>query len=108
MKAKRLPLFSALASLLLLTVACKKTEEPGADAILTGYDPRLCGCCGGLMLTLSGNPQPFADEFKLVDNSSELGISHTESFPIRVKVKYTVLANTCGGAHVKITSLQRQ
>ncbi|MDO7887550.1 hypothetical protein [Hymenobacter cheonanensis] len=107
MKALRLPLVSVLGGLLLLAGSCKKTDELAANAIITGYDPRMCACCGGLMITFTGKPQPFAGEFKLIDNSAGLGISSTEKFPLYVQVDYITLANTCGGQHIKITSLKR-
>ena len=77
----------------------------GAPAVITGWDPRYCACCGGLKIIIQ-NSTP-AGEFYLIQNSSDLGIDMNATFPINAIVTYTMLPNTCGGKHVFINSFRR-
>jgi len=105
MKLLAYPLLTAVC---LLVGACKKTVEPTTSAIITGYDPRNCGCCGGLMVTFTADPRPFGSDFKLIDNTADLGLSSTEIFPLYVKINYESLPDKCGGNHLNVTKLVRQ
>ncbi|MGI4738411.1 MAG: hypothetical protein ACRYG7_24855 [Janthinobacterium lividum] len=91
----------------MLTGAYEEEVGPSTDALITGYDSRYCGCCGGLMVTFTGNANP-ASGFKLIDNFTDLGLSPTEIFPLQVKIAYVDLPEKCGGNHIKVTKLQRQ
>lgn len=76
------------------------------DAIITGYDARTCICCGGLMITFDGETRPYVGEFKLIENSSALGITAKDTFPIYVKVDWKIDAtNVCN--HILITKFAR-
>lgn len=101
-------LLGGLTALALLTGACKKDKEPTFDAVITGYDPRLCACCGELMINFKGETRPFIGDFKLIDNSVDLGIGSSEKFPVYVKVDWVGLPDKCVGNFIKITSLKRQ
>ena len=107
MKSSSLPLLGLLTALLLLTSACKKAPEPLADAVITGQDQRYCACCGGLMINFTGETRPYTGDFKLIDNSADVGISPTEVFPLYVKVDYVDLTK-CGGNSIKVTKLVRK
>jgi hypothetical protein len=87
--------------------SCKKNNSYMSDAVITGYDARLCACCGGLMINFDGVIEPYKGDFKLIDNSSDLGISLNEVFPIYVKVDWTSNRNTCGGNHVTVIRFKR-
>lgn len=66
---------------------CKK--ESMTSAIITGFDSRMCACCGGLMITFTSNPDPYQGEFFLVTNdAAELEIAMTTSFPVYMQVEY--------------------
>jgi hypothetical protein len=107
MKILRLLSGSTLTTLVLFAGACKKETAPSTDALITGYDSRYCGCCGGLMVTFTGNSNA-STGFKLIDNVTDLGLSPTEVFPLQVKIAYVDLPEKCGGNHIKVTKLQRQ
>lgn len=68
------------------------------DGVITGFDARACPCCGGLMINFKGETQPYKGEFHLIrNNPSELGITNTSTFPIYIKVDWTLQATGCAG-----------
>ncbi|MEJ7658369.1 MAG: hypothetical protein WKG07_01450 [Hymenobacter sp.] len=102
MKTLTLPLLGLLAGGTLLASSCKKDSEPASNAIITGYDGQYCGCCGGLMVTFTGDPKPYSSSFKLIDNTADLGLSPTEVFPLYVKIDYVNLPDKCDDNHVRV------
>ena len=82
MKIKLLLMLVVVAVFMLVATSCKKETPYMSDATITGYDQRLCVCCGGLMVKFNES------EFRLIANSEELGISQNENFPINVKVDW--------------------
>jgi len=87
--------------------SCKKDDKYMSDAIITGYDGRMCMCCGGLMITFNGETEPYKGDFKLIDNSTEIGIRTNETFPVYVKVDWTPISDKCFGNYIKVTRLKR-
>ena len=49
--------------------------------IITGFDNRMCSCCGGLLINFKGETQSYVGEFYLIQNSEELGIGRDARFP---------------------------
>jgi hypothetical protein len=93
--------------ILLLTTSCKKEQPYMNDAIITGSDMRMCVCCGGLMITFNGETKPYTGDFKLIENSADLGITEKDTFPIYVKVDWKVdTTNICN--HIIITRFKRR
>lgn len=79
-----------------------------ANCIITGYDARMCPCCGGLMLTFTEKTKPYQGEFYMVQNKdSELGISRSTVFPVYLKVDYAEVPG-CGGKGVRIIKYSKQ
>ncbi len=79
------------------------------DAILTGFDSRMCPCCGGLMITFNGETKPYTGEFFLIENDpSEFAINNNSSFPINVKVDWQSDTTKCSGNMIKITKFARR
>ena len=77
------------------------------DAIITGFDARMCICCGGLMITFNGETRPYIGEFKLIENSGDIGIKEDDRFPIYVKVDWKEdTTNVCN--HIFITRIVRR
>jgi hypothetical protein len=109
MKTSVLRLAATLALLLLAASGCKKSDKPLTSAVITGYDPRMCACCGGLILNFNGETSLFAKDFKLIENANDLGLAGNEHFPLFVQVEWVSLASSCGGGeHIKITRFQRK
>jgi hypothetical protein len=65
--------------IILFASYCKKEKPFMNDAIITGSDMRMCVCCGGLMINFDGEARPYAGDYKLIENSADLGI--TEKIP---------------------------
>ena len=79
-----------------------------ADAIITGYDAKMCACCGGLMINFNGETQPYKGDFKLIDNSADFDIKSYNTFPVYVKVNCTSEPNKCFGNYIKVTRLKKK
>jgi len=48
----------AIALAFFIVSGCKKSESPATymnNAIITGYDLRLCACCGGLLINFNND-----------------------------------------------------
>ncbi len=58
------------------------------DGIITGSDMKMCPCCGGLMITFTENPTPYAAGFHRIENAAALGITDKDTFPLYVKVDW--------------------
>jgi hypothetical protein len=77
------------------------------NGIITGSDLRKCACCGGLMINFDGETQPYTGDFKLIENSSDLGISENDKFPIYAKVEWKS-DTTKGCNNIIITKFERR
>lgn len=108
MKSLLLFLTMTLMSVFLFFSSCKKEYKYMSDAIITGYDGRMCACCGGLMITFNGETQPYQGDFKLIDNSSDFNIKPNDTFPIYIKVDWTSDPNKCFENYIKVTRLKRK
>ena len=60
------------------------------------------------MVNLDGEPQPYSGNFKLIDNSNELGIDYNEPFPIYVDIQWELLPGKCNGNYIKVKKLVRK
>ena len=107
MKASFFSLVSVLVLLLVANGSCKKADDYMADAVIVGYDPRMCACCGGLMISFKGPTTVFDADDKTINNAPDLGLSPNEAFPLYVQVNYTEVTGGCHGA-VLITKLKRK
>ena len=83
------------ALLVIIGPACRKNKKELTPAILTGYDPRYCGCCGGLMITFTDNPAPLAAPFKLIRSTLADKIGNNPTFPMYVEVAWEVDPHKC-------------
>jgi hypothetical protein len=79
-----------------------------SNAVITGYDIRMALCTGGLMINFNGETEPYQGDFKLIDNSSELGINYDDDFPIYVAVDWISDSSKCFGNYIKVTRLKRR
>ena len=66
------------------------------EGVITGWDPRTCLCCGGLMINFEGNTNPFDGDFYLISNdAAELGITGKTKFPVRMNVNWVKDTTVC-------------
>jgi len=84
--------------------SCKKNKATiitYSDAgTLTGFDPRLCACCGGVFL--------YTDYANTYHIESLPGMSGQDfgnlTFPKRIKYNWSIDRNCSGTIYIKITS----
>lgn len=107
MRASFFSLVNILALLLLANGSCKKADDYMTEAVIVGYDPRLCACCGGLMISFKGPTTVFDADDKTINNAADLGLGPNETFPLHVQVNYTKVVGSCREA-VLITKLRRK
>jgi hypothetical protein len=104
---KSLPL---LLLLIILSVnGCKKQSEPDFmnEAVITGYDARMCVCCGGLMINFNNDSKPYSGTFYLIDHLPDnVKIDINSTFPVYMKVDWT-FSSMCGGnKYINISRLE--
>lgn len=89
-----------------LIPSCSKTEDGLTEATLIGFDPKLCPCCGGVLVKLNENQNEY---YQWQQRTESLGVKPTDSFPQKVKIKYHFLVNTCvaSAGEIEITELIR-
>ena len=84
------------------------SPENLTDAIITGFDPRACPCCGGLMINFNNEIRPYIGNYYYIDNpSTDLGITGYSTFPIYVKIKWVKLTK-CNNKFIRITYFIRR
>ncbi len=105
MKALRSTTFLVVASLTLCLGACKKDDPTLTNAVIV-YDPRLCACCGGLLVNFADTPSFGGSEVYAIANSTDLSIDVKE-LPLYVRVNWVTLAGSCRPT-VRITKLERR
>lgn len=82
--------------LLIVGPACRKNKKELTSAIITGNDGRYCGCCGGLMITFTNDPQPYGAAFKLISNNVLSDLGNNVTFPVYVEVAWRDDPSKCG------------
>lgn len=82
------------------------SKEDSVIASVEGYDLRLCGCCGGLLVKpADGN----GDIYQWHQKNGNFGVSIDDTFPLKVRIKYHHLAQSCvaSDGEIEITALER-
>ncbi|NII29015.1 hypothetical protein HB364_28310 [Pseudoflavitalea sp. X16] len=92
---KKYLLLLLIPALLVTGPACRKNKKELTSAILTGNDPRYCGCCGGIMVTFTNNPVPMAAEFKLFRGNLSNYLGSNPTFPIYVEIEWHADPDKC-------------
>jgi hypothetical protein len=86
----------------------KKTVPSFQKAVITGFDYRKCGCCGGLLINFSNNTNSFDGEYRLVSNDPvELGIDDSTVFPVYLKVRWEIDRSRCDGNYITIKEFEK-
>ena len=59
------------------------------DAVITGYDGRMCACCGGLMLNMGDNTEQYVSGYYIIDKLPEGFILDSNTrFPAYVRIDW--------------------
>jgi hypothetical protein len=88
-------------------ISCDKDEDAYAPATILGYDLRLCACCGGLLVDFGDDNT--SDTYQWHQKNDHLGITPDDTFPLKVKIKYHHLVQTCVASkgEIEITALKK-
>ncbi|TFZ68942.1 hypothetical protein E4631_02460 [Hymenobacter sp. UV11] len=105
MKSLTLPLLGLLTAPMLLMGACKKDEPALSNAVIV-YDPRMCPCCGGLVVDFTNTPKFAGVGTYSIANSADLNIDVKE-LPLYVRVSWVTEPNGCSPT-ARITKLERR
>jgi len=87
-------------SLLTLMTTCDNKEEYTymGEGVITGFDPRDCACCGGLLINLnSSSTELFSDSTYQVNQVPEnFYIDVDTGFPVFIRLDYERTNALCG------------
>ena len=108
MQSSSLPLLGLLTACLLLTSACKKSEQPLSNAVIVD-DPRMCPCCGGLVINFADKPSFAGSEVSGITNQTDLNID-AKDLPLYVRVSWVTESTGATNCrpNVRITKLERR
>jgi len=93
--------FILLISFTLFVYSCNKDEhEYMGEGVITGYDPRDCACCGGLLINLnSSSIDMFSDSTYQIDKvPGNFPIDGNTIFPVFIRLDYVRTNALCGKA----------
>ena len=101
-------LFNLFCFSLLIVSGCKKNPQDSNyymnEAVITGFDNRMCACCGGLMFHFTATVDSISDHDRLVDDKNLLGITNDTKFPLTVKLDWTK-SKSCLGNFIYVTKV---
>lgn len=90
-----------LLGMVMLLTACQETtlafDSTTEEGLITGLDARRCMCCGGYMITLTDNAEPYAEpyfQWRPAEDFDEIDLE-TADFPIKVSFKYRLDEDAC-------------
>jgi hypothetical protein len=73
----------------LMLNSCRKDKKVMVDAMIQGYDPRMCACCGGIMVSLPEAGDDYYSWPHLTDAlPAHFRIDSATKFPLFVRVAW--------------------
>lgn len=68
------------------------------EGVITGFDPRDCACCGGLLISLNSNStELFSDSTYQIDHvPGNFSIDNNTVFPVFIRLDYQRTNALCG------------
>lgn len=95
--------------ILLFTAACKKDNSYSYNAEIIGMDGRYCGCCGGFMVVIDGKSPTNGDAFFLISEiPSSYKIDNSTTFPVKVKINFSIDEGKCSNNFIRISKIVNQ
>jgi hypothetical protein len=91
--------------------SCEQKEEYTfmGEGVITGYDPRDCACCGGLLINLnSSSTELITDstyQINLIPKNFDINVYST--FPVFIRLDYERNNKMCGKT-IDIIRFERQ
>ena len=79
-------------------IGCDKETGYMGEGVITGYDPRDCVCCGGLLINLNfSSTEMFTDSTYQVDKvPQDFNIDSSADFPVFIRLDYQYTDALCG------------
>ncbi len=78
--------------------SCEHSEDFMGEGVITGYDPRDCACCGGLLINLnSSSTELFSDstyQINIIPKNFDINVYST--FPVFIRLDYERNNKLCG------------
>jgi hypothetical protein len=109
MKTTVLTFVSLVLLVFLTTCNYDKKDEYMAKGVLTGYDYRMCECCGGWLINLnSDSTEMYTFDTRFIDKyPANLKLDSTTVFPVFIRLDYTDSPANCGKA-IDITRFEHR
>jgi len=91
-------------------ISCKKNEPAYMNnAQITGYDLRLCVCCGGYVVTIDNVPNPNGSTFFLAGQfPSNFVLDANPTYPVAIKLDWQTDTAKCYGNYIKILRIAKR
>jgi len=98
-----------VAATIFTTLSCRKDNPYMSNAEITGWDLRLCVCCGGITVTIDNVPNPNGYAFFLTgDLPAGFSLGDHPQFPIAVKIDWAIDTAHCSGKYIIISRIKRR
>jgi len=96
MNAASITIFTLI--LLVMFTVCDKKEDYMGEGVITGFDPRDCACCGGLLINLNSSfTELITDSTYQVDHvPGNFNIDVNTVFPVLIRLDYERTNTLCG------------
>ncbi|MFL5789724.1 MAG: hypothetical protein ACJ748_16810 [Flavisolibacter sp.] len=92
----------------LLFSGCKKNSTYMDSATITGFDPRMGICEGGILIKIDGhsNPNGLNGQYDIDSLTPSFRIDNSTYFPLRVTIDWNI-SNKCYGNYINITRIKQ-
>ena len=98
-------------SIILITVSsCKKHNDETYmnEAKIIGIDKGACPCCGGYEITIDNYQLPVGMTYFLANEfPTGFSVNENETFPISIKLDWSIDTAHCVGNYIDITRISR-
>ena len=77
-----------------------------SNATITGFDLKMCVCCGGTKITIYNLLNINNDTYYLIGQLPTGFSLGNYQFPIAVKINYKLTLNHCNSLYIDITKIE--
>ena len=87
--------------IVLLSEGCKEEKEWMNQGSITGYDLRLCACCGGFFIEIDNETYRFYE----LPSNTEVAFTNETVFPVEVNIDWHPDENACLGDEIIVDEM---